>query len=75
VGLLVRVLRDDPYDEDAHRGLVRALMRRGRHGEARRAFERWAEAMREIDAPSPDARVLAVAPSVPRPRRPAVLTS
>ena len=74
VGLLVRLLGEDPYDEHAHRGLVRALVRRGRHGEARRAFTRWAEAMREIAAPPPDARMLTPA-SVPRPRGAAVLTS
>jgi DNA-binding SARP family transcriptional activator/tetratricopeptide (TPR) repeat protein len=53
--LLVRLLAADPYDEQAHRLLVRALARSGRHGEAQRAFGRWADAMREIDAPLPEA--------------------
>jgi hypothetical protein len=33
-------------------------VRAGRHGEARRAFERWRLAMRDIDAPAPDPRLL-----------------
>lgn len=52
--ILIRLLGVDPYDERVHRGLVRNLVRAGRHGEARRAFERWCEAMREVDAPAPD---------------------
>lgn len=56
--LLVRLLASDPYDEQAHRLLVRALVRTGRHGEARRAFDRWAEAMRALGAPLPDPAVL-----------------
>jgi DNA-binding SARP family transcriptional activator len=54
--LLTRLLAADPYDEPAHRALVRTLVRAGRHGEARRAFARWAGAMREIDVPPPDPR-------------------
>ncbi|MEV4641198.1 BTAD domain-containing putative transcriptional regulator [Actinoplanes sp. NPDC049548] len=50
---LVRLLSADPYDEAAHRTLVEALTEAGRHGEARRAFERWTRAMRAIDAPAP----------------------
>ncbi len=57
-GLLVRLLAVDPYDEQVHAMLVGTLSRNGRHGEARRAFERWVEAMRAIEAPPPDARVL-----------------
>jgi DNA-binding SARP family transcriptional activator len=56
--LLVRLLTADPYDEQTHRLLVRTLTRTGRHGEARRAFERWTRAMREIEAPPPDPAVL-----------------
>ncbi len=52
--LLVRLLGVDPYDERVHRGLVRNLVRAGRHGEARRAFDRWSEAMASVDAPLPD---------------------
>jgi DNA-binding SARP family transcriptional activator len=59
VTCLVRLLAVDPYDDSAHRALVRALAGAGRHGEARRAFDRWAAAMRDIDAPPPDRRVLA----------------
>ena len=56
--LLDRLLRVDPYDERVHRGLVRTLVRAGRHGEARRAFERWTAAMVAVDVPAPDPRVL-----------------
>ncbi|CCH18702.1 BTAD domain-containing putative transcriptional regulator [Micromonospora lupini] len=55
---LVRLLDADPYDEWAHRTLVEALVGAGRHGEARRAFDRWAGAMRAIDAPPPEPAVL-----------------
>jgi pentatricopeptide repeat protein len=58
--LLVRLLGADPYDERMHRTLVRALVRTGRHGEARRAFDQWASAMCVVDAPRPDPRVLIV---------------
>ncbi len=61
--ILVRLLAVDPYDERVHRGLVRTLVRAGRHGEARRAFDRWTEAMTTVDAPPPDPAEL-----VPRPR-------
>lgn len=57
-GLLVRLLVIDPYDEAAHRALVELLVRSRRHGEARRAFERWSGAMRLLDAPLPDPAVL-----------------
>ena len=56
--ILIRLLGEDPYDEDAHHSLVRIMVRSGRHGEARRAFDRWCEAMREIGAPLPDSCVL-----------------
>ena len=55
---LVRLLDADPYDEWAHRALVGTLVGAGRHGEARRAFDRWVGAMRAIDAPTPDLAVL-----------------
>ncbi len=57
-GLLVRLLVADPYDEQVHRMLVRTLARAGRHGEARRSFDRWVAAMRAIEAPLPDPIVL-----------------
>jgi DNA-binding SARP family transcriptional activator len=65
-GLLVRLLVVDPYDEQVHRMLVRTLARAGRHGEARRAFRRWRDAMRAIDAPLPDPALMQADP----PRRP-----
>lgn len=51
---LVRLLGADPYDEPAHRMLVAVLVRARRHGEARRAFERWSRAMAEVGAEAPD---------------------
>jgi DNA-binding SARP family transcriptional activator len=60
VACLVRVLGVDAYDESAHRMIVEVLVRAGRHGEARRAFERWCQAMRSIDAPPPAAEVLSL---------------
>jgi DNA-binding SARP family transcriptional activator/tetratricopeptide (TPR) repeat protein len=56
--ILVRLLGADPYDERVHRGLVKALVQSGRHGEARRAFDNWREAMTAVDAPGPDEAVL-----------------
>ena len=80
VGDLVRLLVADPYDESAHHALVRTLVAARRHGEARRAFDRWAHAMESIDAPPPDPDVLAavrrapsVAPSVTPSGRPPVI--
>ena len=55
---LVRILVAYAFDEHAHRSLVAVLVRAGRHGEARRAFDRWTEAMRSIDAPQPDRSLL-----------------
>jgi DNA-binding SARP family transcriptional activator len=60
--LLGRLLAADPYDERMHRELVKALVRTGRHGEARRAFDQWARAMTVVDAPHPDPGVLIVTP-------------
>ena len=56
--LLVRLLSVDQHDESAHRALVEVLIRAKRRGEARRAFGRWVEAMRSIDAPPPDPAIL-----------------
>jgi DNA-binding SARP family transcriptional activator len=58
VTTLVRLLTADPLDESAHRQLVEVLVDSGRHGEARRAWERWAAAMRSIDAPEPSTSAL-----------------
>ena len=48
VDLLRRLLEVDPYDEAAHRALVRWLRRAGRQGEAARAQERYESAMEEL---------------------------
>ncbi|MFB9236318.1 BTAD domain-containing putative transcriptional regulator [Plantactinospora siamensis] len=69
VSLLTRLLGADPYDESVHRLLVTALVRGGRHGEARRAFDRWSAAMRAIDVPAPAADVLRHPVSTPAGRR------
>jgi DNA-binding SARP family transcriptional activator len=59
VGL--RLLEQDPYDEEVRLDLVAALMEAGRLGEARRHYDIYAERMREIDIePRP----------MPRPRPP-----
>lgn len=65
-GYLLRVLERDPYDEPAHCALVRALVAAGQHGEARRAFDRYAEAMRAIGVRPPDRTLLV--PARPQPR-------
>lgn len=64
-GYLLRLLECDPYDEPAHRALVRALVTGGQHGEARRAFTRYGEAMRAIGVRPPDNLIL-VPPSPQR---------
>jgi DNA-binding SARP family transcriptional activator len=56
---LLRLLEKDPYDEPAHRALVRTLVGAGRHGEARRAFARYRDAMRVIAVRVPDESLLA----------------
>jgi DNA-binding SARP family transcriptional activator len=48
VSCLQRILRRDPYDEDAHLALVGVLHRAGRHGEARKRYRAYADNMREI---------------------------
>jgi DNA-binding SARP family transcriptional activator/predicted negative regulator of RcsB-dependent stress response len=45
---LLRVLERDAYDEQAHLGLVAALVESGRHGEARRRYGLYAAKMDEI---------------------------
>jgi len=69
VGIFVRLLAIDPYDEQVHRALVRTLVNAGRHGEARRAFQRWCRAMSEIDAPPPDPHTVEPDPPDPTARR------
>lgn len=44
----LRLLERDPYDEDAHLGLVAALERGRRRGEARRRYRLYVAAMRDL---------------------------
>lgn len=48
VASLLRILRCDSYDEEAHVELVRALHHAGRHGEARSRYRAYARSMGEI---------------------------
>jgi DNA-binding SARP family transcriptional activator len=67
VRLYLRVLERDPFDEAAHLSLVTVLASVGRHGEARRRYQVYAERMAELDleaAPYPGAGAgLALSPS------------
>jgi DNA-binding SARP family transcriptional activator/ATP/maltotriose-dependent transcriptional regulator MalT len=45
----LRTLDVDPYDEDAHLGLVNSLRSQRRHGEARRAYRHYSAKMLELD--------------------------
>jgi DNA-binding SARP family transcriptional activator len=45
----LRILERDPYNEPAHLALVRAMVRSGRHGEARRLYGTYVSCMGEID--------------------------
>ncbi|HEY4627580.1 MAG TPA: BTAD domain-containing putative transcriptional regulator [Blastococcus sp.] len=45
----LRLLEEDPYDEDVRLDLVDALQNAGRLGEARRHYEVYAKRMQEID--------------------------
>jgi DNA-binding SARP family transcriptional activator len=47
----LRILDKDGWDEGAHLGLVEALARAGRHGEARRRYRAYASRMAEIKVP------------------------
>jgi DNA-binding SARP family transcriptional activator len=58
VHYLLRILSMDHYDEQAHRDLVASLAEAGRHGEASRAFQRYADAMRDIGVPVREVRGL-----------------
>lgn len=62
---LRRLLSVDPYDEPAHRQLVRILVEWGRHGEARRAFARYGAALAAIGVPRPDQMILSARIPVP----------
>lgn len=55
----LRLVQHDPYDEEAHLGLVAALSGSGRHGDARRAYHEYVGRMDEIGvepAPFPTGR-------------------
>ena len=45
----LRILDVDPYDEDAHLDLIRALSAQRRHGEARRAYRTYCSRLEELD--------------------------
>jgi len=47
----LRILEKDSWDEGAHLGLVEALERAGRHGEARRRYRAYVSRMDEIEVP------------------------
>ena len=51
IRMLLRVLDRDGYDEPAHLNLCLALLRNGRHGEARRRFRVYETRMQELDLP------------------------
>jgi ATP/maltotriose-dependent transcriptional regulator MalT/DNA-binding SARP family transcriptional activator len=57
--LLLRVLDRDGYDEPAHLEVCRALLRAGRHGEARRRHRIYADRMTELELPAIDLHELA----------------
>jgi DNA-binding SARP family transcriptional activator len=48
VRYLLRILERDPFDEEAHLGLVIALEGAGRHGEARRQYRLYVSRMEEL---------------------------
>jgi DNA-binding SARP family transcriptional activator len=48
VRYLLRVLALDPFDEEAHLGLIATLAQAGMYGEARRAYRRYVERMSDI---------------------------
>jgi DNA-binding SARP family transcriptional activator len=48
VNYRLRVLERDPYDEEAHLGLVATLSAAGRHGEARRFYRAYVARMEEL---------------------------
>lgn len=49
IRLYLRLLEREPYDEPAHLALVSALSEVGRHGDARRRYQHYADRMRELD--------------------------
>jgi DNA-binding SARP family transcriptional activator len=69
VEYLLRLLEKDPYDEPAHRALVRTLAVAGQHGEARRALARYRAAMTEIGVRPQDIPMPVALSSRPPPSR------
>ena len=49
IRLYLRLLEREPFDEPAHLALVSALSAVGRHGDARRRYQHYADRMRELD--------------------------
>lgn len=49
IRLYLRLLEREPFDEPAHLALVAALSEVGRHGDARRRYQHYADRMRELD--------------------------
>jgi len=68
IRLRLRVLERDAYDESAHLALVGSLVAAGRHGEARRAYGRYATRMEKIGI-EPGSFPASMSPSAPRPSR------
>lgn len=53
VEFCLRVLEADPYDDAGHRMLVAALAAAGRHGDARRSYDRFVARLAELGLPAP----------------------
>jgi DNA-binding SARP family transcriptional activator len=49
---LLRLLRCDPYDEEAHLQLCQRMRDAGRHGEANRRYQIYVQRMRELGVPA-----------------------
>ncbi len=58
VSSLLKILRCDSYDEEAHIELIRVLHEAGRHGEAHRRYRVYARSMGEIGVTPKPANVL-----------------
>jgi DNA-binding SARP family transcriptional activator len=62
---LLRLVHCDPYDEEAHLGLVNLLRDAGRYGEAHRRYRTYVERMAELGVDAVPADRLGVAPRPP----------
>jgi DNA-binding SARP family transcriptional activator len=47
----LRLLAQDPYDEEAHLTLVAVLLDAGRLGQGRRHYQTYVRRMKELDVP------------------------